>query len=90
MREGLAIPFVRLHVRLGDPGHLRRGGHMKLVARLLLGKTRLLERTGHLPLRPFMVARNGLSAEGTQALERAHGFSLDLAAIERLFDTVRP
>ncbi len=56
----------------------------------LLDKTRLLERTGHLPLRPFMVARSGLSAEGTQALERANGFSMDLAAIERLFDTVRP
>lgn len=56
----------------------------------LVEKIPFMERTDHLPVRPFIVARNGLSASGQQELQRVHGFSLDLAALGRLFDSFAP
>ncbi len=60
------------------------------VVHELVEKLPLLERTDNLPVRPFVVARNGLSSAGNLELRRVQGFSLDLAGLDRLFDQAAP
>lgn len=54
----------------------------------LLRKAALLEGRGGRALRPFVVARGGLTRGGAEALQRRHGFAWNLNDLAALFDGV--